>query len=154
MQPQQQSYKGWNVSLSACGDSLFEAIFQPCSLYGRVEERLRNPYLENYNGSNSECKSCCAKGPLGCLSVKSQRTAIREKYGIEGSSASDCMVATCCCCCALVQHDNEVESRNPKKRETVDTTGYRPNTNSMYMAGGAERGSWFASADIRSSGYR
>ena len=30
MQPQQQTYKGWNVSLSACGDSIMEAIFQPC----------------------------------------------------------------------------------------------------------------------------
>lgn len=122
-------------------------------MYGRTEERLENPYLENYSSSNAACKSCLARGPLYCLPVAAQRTRVREKYGIEGSSGGDCATAAACCCCALAQHENEVESRSPKKREAVDATGYRPNTNSMYMPG-AERGSWFAGADFRSSGYR
>jgi hypothetical protein len=65
--------------------------------------------------------------------IKSQRQRIREKYNIPGSSGSDCFHATCCYCCALVQHDNEIESRGPKRREAVNTDGYRPNTGSMYM---------------------
>lgn len=84
--------------------------------------------------------------------VKRQREKLRERYGIPGTSGNDCAVATFCCCCALVQHDNEIESRNPKQRGKVDTAGYQANTNSMFMPS-ADRGSWYMSADARTSQY-
>lgn len=156
-----QGNSSWNVDLFHCAPSgsVFTSIFQPCVIYGRVEERMRNPYLENYDGSNDECqnfykKACCIFGPLGCMYVKQQRQEVRERYGIPGSSGSDCATATFCCCCALVQHDNEVESRGPKQRSNkVDTTGYQANTGSMFMPA-ADRGSWYMSADARTSSYR
>jgi len=147
---QPQKNTNWNVDLSHCG-SLSDAIFRPCAVYSRAEERMRNPYLENYEDSN--CQHCGQVGALGCVSVKKQRGAIREKYGIEGSGGKDCCVAFYCCACALAQHDAEIESRNPKKRQAVDTAGYRPNTTSMYMPD-VNRGSWYATNDIRASGYR
>lgn len=87
--------------------------------------------------------------------VKQQRGEIRERYGIPGSSGGDCATATFCCCCALVQHDNEVESRSPKQRgaKNVDKAGYQANTGSMFMPA-ADRGSWYMSADARTSSYR
>ena len=83
--------------------------------------------------------------------LSKQRAKIRNKFGIAGSSGNDWMVACCCPCCALVQHDNEIESRNPKMRQNVDTQGYQANTNSMVMP---ERGSWYNSGDMAADMHR
>ena len=39
------------------------------------------------------------------------RTKIREKYGIEGSAASDFCAAFCCTLCAIVQQQRELRTR-------------------------------------------
>lgn len=142
---------GWNVSLYHCspGSAVFESIMRPWVVYAEAEERLRNPYLNNYDGSNAGCGVCCQLTLLPCVYVSKQRTKIREKYGIQGSPTGDFCTATWCTCCALVQHNEEIASRSAKMRPNngtnLDTTGYQPNTNSMYMP---ERGSWYQSADL------
>ncbi|KAI9899212.1 hypothetical protein N3K66_005673 [Trichothecium roseum] len=154
-QPSQRPTQGgsaaWNVDLLHCspGGSVFESIFRPWILYSQAEERLRNPYLENYQ--SPPCENCCQLSFLTPCYISKQRAKIRNKFGIAGSSGNDWMVACCCPCCALVQHDNEIESRNPKMRQNVDTQGYQANTNSMVMP---ERGSWYNSGDMAADMHR
>jgi hypothetical protein len=53
------------------------------------------------------------------------RGALRERYGIEGSSLGDFAVACCCTCNRLVQEDNE---------SIIRTTGVNPKTNRPYVS--------------------
>lgn len=53
--------------------------------------------------------------------VKRQRTELREKYGIPGSTNNDCWATFCCLPCAQIQLDKEVELRETR----VNKDGYR-----------------------------
>ena len=57
-----------------------------------------------------------------CRWTMQQRTKIRERYGIKGSTMNDCCVAYWCPCCSTVQNDKEVVSRT----KGVIADGYMP----------------------------
>jgi hypothetical protein len=48
-----------------------------------------------------------------------QRTEIRQRYGIEGSSWGDCWRALCCSNSDLLQQDNEVRIRENERQAFV-----------------------------------
>ncbi|CAH0029476.1 unnamed protein product [Clonostachys rhizophaga] len=128
---------GWTFSLFASCNPV-ETCCKAHYLYGRAHERLRNPELHNYDGTNEECKSCFNKSfwiapCIGCHQIYHTRLLIREKYGIEGSNGKDCATSYFCSCCALKQHDSEIAHRNEKGTENVDKTGYKPQPNAMIM---------------------
>lgn len=56
-----------------------------------------------------------------------QRTELRERYNIPGSSFKDLISAFCCTCVAVMQQENEVALRNERARAPgPDTAGYQP----------------------------
>lgn len=63
-----------------------------------------------------------AMSNVSCRWTMQQRTKIRERYGIKGSTVNDCCVAYWCPCCSTVQNDKEVVSRT----KGVIADGYMP----------------------------
>eukprot|EP01099_Mayorella_cantabrigiensis_P008526 TRINITY_DN8027_c0_g1_i1.p2 TRINITY_DN8027_c0_g1~~TRINITY_DN8027_c0_g1_i1.p2 ORF type:complete len:139 (-),score=3.53 TRINITY_DN8027_c0_g1_i1:84-500(-) len=68
------------------------------------------------------CLSCFGvQGILQCVN----RTSMREKYGIEGSSFGDFCSSCCCTCCTLIQENKEIKVR---------VTGINPKTQQPYSS--------------------
>ncbi len=57
------------------------------------------------------------------------RTAIRQRYGIKGSQADDCIKAWCCGGMALMQHEKEVLL---KDGQSQGGEGYRKSEGMRY----------------------
>ncbi|KAH8179313.1 PLAC8 family protein [Sarocladium implicatum] len=116
----------WSNGLMTCtpiGDCCL-GTWCPCILYGRTVHRERDPTLANYEKTNDECKRmghCQCWTGCGFIYVKRQRTELREKYGIPGSTNNDCWATFCCLPCAQIQLDKEVELRESR----VNKEGYR-----------------------------
>jgi Cys-rich protein (TIGR01571 family) len=51
--------------------------------------------------------TCC----LGCIGAAINRGKIRERFGIEGSFVTDCLIWWCCGPCAACQEYREVQRR-------------------------------------------
>ena len=64
-----------------------------CILYGCA--------MSTMDPANKSCFIESVKAFFCCCSC--QRTEMREKYGIEGSPAGDCVTGLCCYCCAGIQ---------------------------------------------------
>lgn len=60
-----------------------------------------------------------------------RRGEIRERFGIKGSGCGDYCTTYWCLCCALIQQDNEVQSR---QAQGPITQGYQSNKQGMTMA--------------------
>ncbi|KAL4936333.1 PLAC8 family-domain-containing protein [Aspergillus oleicola] len=106
----------WNNSLWSCCTP-FKACFLgtccPCFLYGQQSERMEDPGLKQGSYINGDCclftlASCCS---LHWVLMMMKRRDMREKFGIKGSFAKDCLCSCCCTCCVLVQQDKELDKQ-------------------------------------------
>ncbi|KAK0384021.1 hypothetical protein NLU13_8110 [Sarocladium strictum] len=126
--PQAQS-REWHNGLMTCtpiGDCCL-GTWCPCILYGRTVHRERDPTLANYETTNDDCKRMAhLQFWTGCVEnnsyVQSQRTELREKYGIPGATRNDFWATFCCLPCAQIQLDKEVELR---EADRINKEGYR-----------------------------
>ncbi|TPX12768.1 uncharacterized protein E0L32_000945 [Thyridium curvatum] len=123
----------WNESMFSCCspfDLCMATWCFPCVTYGKTEARRKDPSLKDYNGVNNECLVYCGLSVimLGWIPQMRRRKAIREQYGIEGSSGGDCMTVCFCPCCGLIQDDKEVTFRESFGK----TEGYQRNGDMTY----------------------
>jgi Cys-rich protein (TIGR01571 family) len=120
--PQQTYTQGANVMSQTWQHDLFDcspcgtcclATFMPSRLHGRTAYRLRDPTMQGYSTCNGDCMAFCALScfGLGWILTMSQRTAVRTKYAIVGSTGKDCLAAWCLPCCSAIQNEEEIKLR-------------------------------------------
>ncbi|KLO16142.1 PLAC8-domain-containing protein [Schizopora paradoxa] len=108
--------RDWSSSLCACSD--VGVCTCPCIVYGQLQTRLsylnrmNAPHPSGGDGCGSDCMVhgaltvCCG---IGWALQIGQRTAVRNRYSIEGNGCGDCMCAWCCTPCSLTQEVHEVD---------------------------------------------
>merc|ERR1711874_728332 len=91
----------WNSSLLNCchdmGTCLCGYFCGCCQMYQNAEDL-------GENGIICFLASCITP----CIPIFMLRNKAREKYGIEGDTVTDALVACCCGCCANIQTANEI----------------------------------------------
>jgi len=112
----------WSNDVFGCLDGGLEAndhlclkaTFCPWFVWGKQQERLRNPSLQGYDRINNDClifagaSYCCG---LSWILQFLKRGELREQYNIKGDQLTDCLLSACCHCCVLIQHDKEIVHR-------------------------------------------
>ena len=117
--------KEWESTLCGCfkdRKSCLMSFFCPCVQYGLNTRAAKDaPVLISHN----PVLNCCAYTCVNCATQGSfyltamQRQIIREKYGLKGSTCTDCLSACFCNCCVLSQVSREIAFR--KKTDADDT---------------------------------
>ncbi|KAI9754778.1 MAG: hypothetical protein M1815_005417 [Lichina confinis] len=129
----------WANSFWDCLDPLdlcFLSYCCPCIVFGRTQQRVVDPQLENYETVNTDCLIWYG---LSCVGVQwlyqmIKRTEFRERFNLEGSQGMDCFGSYCCLCCELMQSEKEARYRLLPGGATAQ--GYRKN-DTMVPPGGS-----------------
>jgi len=112
----------WKNDMFSCFDGGLEAndhlclkaTFCPWFVYGKQQERLRNPSLQGYDRINNDCLMFAGAQYVCGLSWVLQfikRGELRQAYNIKGDQMTDCLYSCLCHCCVLIQHDKEIVAR-------------------------------------------
>ncbi|KAI9804180.1 MAG: hypothetical protein M1825_001582 [Sarcosagium campestre] len=111
----------------------------PCILFGKTQQRIKDPALQNYEVVNGNCMGWAALGYCGCFWILQmiKRGEMREQYNIDGSGAGDCFGAYCCPLCGLMQEEKEVIHRTQGAAPVPVTAaqGYQKNESTMQYGG-------------------
>jgi len=111
--------RDWSYGLFGCFDACGTCLFSwccPCFSYGQTQSRYRylaaqgRPHPSGGELINSDCLVYGALMYCGCpcLIAMGGRKNIRERYLIEGSDGSDCLLHACCIPCTLTQESREI----------------------------------------------
>ncbi|KAH9171087.1 PLAC8 family-domain-containing protein [Lactarius sanguifluus] len=110
--------RDWSSQLYGCSCPSCLATWCPGVVFGRNKQRLRHlqsqgtPLLGRGTYINGDCAVyCCLAGPrLSWIDVQiGERTDIRARYSIRGSTFEDCVTSWCCTPCVLTQEHREIE---------------------------------------------
>jgi Cys-rich protein (TIGR01571 family) len=110
----------WSFDLFDCfGDAgtCILSWFCSCVVYGQNKRRCdhlaahgtADPHADEIISPDCLFQFFLLYVGCGCILPTTLRTAIRERYNIEGSVLTDCLTATCCHCCQLTQASRELE---------------------------------------------
>ncbi|KAI9825683.1 MAG: hypothetical protein M1832_001027 [Thelocarpon impressellum] len=91
------------------------AYWCPCILFGKTQERIKDPSLANYDTFNPNCMvwgALCACGGWQFIYHMIKRGEMRAHYNLDGSGAGDCLRPYCCPCCTIMQEEKEALLRN------------------------------------------
>ncbi|KAN0136840.1 PLAC8 family domain containing protein [Lactarius tabidus] len=114
--------RDWSTKLCGCSCDGSEfgicclATWCPGVVFGRNKQRIRHlqsqgtPLPGGGTNVNGDCAIYCFLAPLRLSWILGigDRTDIRSRYSIRGSTFEDCLSAFFCNSCALVQEHNEI----------------------------------------------
>ncbi|KAI9786558.1 MAG: hypothetical protein M1816_007882 [Peltula sp. TS41687] len=106
----------------------------PCILFGKTQQRLVDPQLQQYETFNANCLIFLGLEYFGLWWVfqMMKRDEFRQRFNLEGSAVGDCCGAYCCPCCGLVQEEKEAIARLGRAGNTVPQQGYQKNDTMGY----------------------
>ncbi|KAI9674221.1 MAG: hypothetical protein M1817_002039 [Caeruleum heppii] len=139
-------FQEWHSSFWDCFkpmDVCCMAYWCPCFLFGKTQQRLKDPNLETYESFNGNCVGWCALGYCGFQWVlqMAKRQDMRAQFNLDGSGAGDCFRSYCCPCCGLVQEEKESVFRTQGAGAGAGAPqGYQKNATGMEYGAPAAQG--------------
>ncbi|KAH9993552.1 PLAC8 family-domain-containing protein [Russula vinacea] len=110
--------RDWSFGLfdcfSTCG-LCCASVWCPCIVYSKNKQRMHSLQAQGTrlvgdgDTCDSNCLIYCVLGNCSWVLQIPAREEIRERYGIRGSTLSDCFASWCCRPCALTQERREIE---------------------------------------------
>jgi Cys-rich protein (TIGR01571 family) len=111
-------HREWSYDLISCGkpSAVAKTAVCPCIVYSRNNQRWDS--LDRYNSPHPSPESedgpqcirhaCATVCCLSCALSMCSRTKVRERYHIQGSVGTDCVVSYALYPCSLLQESREI----------------------------------------------